>query len=151
MYFRFSVDFLLIQSLDVIDGIQGHQFLDFDFLEHIFGLLAKRSTVYQKQNPLESVTLDETIDHTKNGTGLACAGSHGKKHSLFPINNSPLRGFNGIDLIFTQIQSIRVAEQIERRILKCGICGSNILFELFHQSLGTDPALQGFGCIGSAP
>ena len=149
MYFCFSVDFLFIQAFDVIDGIQGHQFFDFYFLENIFGLLTKGSTVNQEQNSLEPVALNKAIDHAKNGTGLAGAGSHGQQDSLFAIDDGLFCRLNSIDLILTQIQSIRVTEQIERRILERGICGSNILFKLFHQALRTDPALQGFGCIGS--
>ena len=150
MYFCFSVYFLFIQALDVIDGIQGHQFFVFYVLEYIFGLLTKSSTVNQDQDSLESVALNKAIDHAKDGTSLSGAGSHGQQNSLFAIDDSLFCRLNSIDLILTQIQSIRVTEQIERCILECGICGSNILFELFHQALRTDPALQGFGCIGSA-
>ena len=150
MYFCFSVDFLFIQTLDVIDGIQGHQFFDFYLLENILGLLTKSSTVNQEQNSLESVALNKAIDHAKDGTGFAGAGSHGQQDGLLTIDNGLFCRLNRINLILTQIQSIRVTEQIERRILECGICGSNILFELLHQSLRTDPTLQGLGCIGSA-
>ena len=150
MYFRFSVNFLFIQALDIVDGIQGHQFFDFDFFENILGLLTKGSTVHQEQHALEAVALDEAINHTQNGAGLAGASGHGKQNGLLAVDDCLLCCFDGADLIFTQIQSVRVAQQIKRSILECGIGSGNVLFELFHQALGTNPALQCFGSIGTA-
>ena len=150
MYFRFSVDFLFIQALDIVDGIQGHQLFNFNFFENILSLLAKGGTIYQEQHTLETVALDEAINHTKNGAGLAGTGGHRKQNGLLSVDNSPLRRFDGADLVFTQIQSIWVAQQIKGSVLECGIGSGNVLFELLHQALGADPALQCFWSIGSA-
>ena len=100
MYFCFSVDFLFIQTLDVIDGIQGHQFFDFYLLENILGLFAKRSAVHEEQDTLKTVTLDKAVDHTKDSTGLAGTSCLGKQNSLFAVNDSLLRCFDSADLIF---------------------------------------------------
>ena len=99
MYLGFLIDFLFIQALNVIDGIQGHQFFDFDFLENILGLFAKRGAIHEEQDSLKTVTLDKAVDHTKDSTGLASTSRHGKQNSLFAVNDSLLRSFDSVDLI----------------------------------------------------
>ena len=99
MYLGFLINFLFIQALDVIDGIQGHQFFDFDFFENILGLFAKRSAIHEEQDTLKAIALNKAVNHTKNSTGLAGTSRHGKQNSLFAVNDSLLRCFDSADLI----------------------------------------------------
>ena len=149
MNFCLSVNFLFLETFDVVDRIESHQVFDLDFLENILGLLTKSSAIHQEQHTLETVTLNEAVNHTKNSAGFASAGGHRKQNGLLSVDNCLLRCFDGADLIFTQIQSIWVTQQIEGSILKCGIGSSNIFLKLLNQSLGADPALQCLGRICS--
>ena len=110
MYLSFLIDFLFIQALDVIDGIQGHQFFNFDFFENILGLFAKCGTIHEEQDTLKAVALNKTVDHTKDSAGLSGTSRHGEQNSLFAVNDSLLCSFDSTDLILAQVQSIRIAQ-----------------------------------------
>ena len=99
----FSINILVFQALYVINGVQGHQVFNLDFFEYILSLLAQCGTVNQEQNSLETITLNKTINHTKNGTGLTCASCHRKKNSLLSFDYSFFGSLNSINLIFTEI------------------------------------------------
>ena len=43
-----AVDFLIVQTLDIVDGIKGHQLLNFDLLEHILRLLTKSGAIHKE-------------------------------------------------------------------------------------------------------
>ena len=48
MYLRFAVNFFIVQALDIVDGIKGHQIFNFDLLEHILRLLTKSGAIHKE-------------------------------------------------------------------------------------------------------
>ena len=103
LYLGFTVDFLIRQALYVIDFIKAHKVLNADFLEYVLCLFSEGSSVNKKQNTLKAVSLYEPVDHSENGSGFTCAGSHGKQNCLFSVNYGFFGSFNSPDLIFTQV------------------------------------------------
>ena len=58
-------------------------------------------------------------------------------------------GIDSSDLVFAQIKTIGITQQVIGGVLQGCICRSNILFQHLHDSLGADPTLQSFRRIGS--
>ena len=67
---------LVLQALDIIDFVKGHQLLQLYVLEHIMSLYSQGVSVYQKENPLEPIGFQKTVNHAQYSSGFACTSSH---------------------------------------------------------------------------
>ena len=147
MYLGFTVNFLFGKAFDGENIIKSHQVLDLYLTAYVLCLFTERNTVNKEQNTLKAFGFDKAVDKAEDGTGFTCAGSHRKQHGLLTFHNGIFGSLDGTDLIFTQIKTIGITQQVIRGAAQGIVCRFNVLIQHFHNALGTDPALQGFGSV----
>ncbi len=144
----FGVKPLLSKITNVVDVVKGGQLLQLDVLEYILSLFPEGVAIHQEQDAMEAIRGQEAVDHTENRPGLTGARSHGEQNTLLPANDSLLSGLYGSDLIVTEIKTIRIAEEIIRRVFELGIRFRRIVLQQRGKPFRTHPALESAGSIG---
>ena len=141
------VDGLIFQTLDIVYIVQSHQLFQLDLLEHVLRLFTKGVAVNQEEYAAESAGLQEAVNHTQHGAGLARAGRHRQKDVLLSIQNGLFCSLDGLKLIFAQVQTVLVLEQIIGHFLQALIACLDVFFQHLLNASGADPAVQSLGRV----
>ena len=147
----FTVNRLVLQPLDVVDFIQGHQILQPDLPKNVGCLLSQRGPVHQEKDSAKTTCFQKPVNHAQNGAGLASARRHGEQDAGLSADYRRLSGLNRPNLIPTEVQTISVPQQIKGHFLQFLIPCGNILFQQLGDSRGTHPAPQRSGRVVRLP
>ena len=141
------INALILKPLDIVDIVQRHQILDLNVFEYVRGLLSQCIAIHQEQDPAESSRLQEAIDHAQNRTGFACSRSHRNQDILLTIHDCLLGGANRPQLVFSQIETVFICQQVIRHFLKLLVACIDILLQKFQHSIWADPPMECFRSI----
>ena len=137
----FPINSLIIQPLNIVNIIQGHQVFQLHFFKDIRGLLTQGITVHKEKDSSEAPCFQKAVDHSQYGSGLSRTCGHGQENILLTINDRLLGCPDCLQLIFTEIQPVFITQKIIRHIDQLLIPCGNILLQKFHDTGWADPAM----------